>query len=198
MLYALNQYHPIGISHRTRNLKHRLWLFVAASSALVFATGCNGAPPRAKSDEPQEVSLAGAWRSQIHFNGGVLAAVPDLEFLYSYNLGGTMTESSNYDEAANSSPPAYGVWKKTGPLQFETRYLFYQTRAPVPADGPGNDNGWLPAGHGVLTEIITLSADGQSYTSTINYKSFDKSNHPSPGGGEGTGAGTRIGFQIQP
>ncbi len=25
----------------------------------------------------------------------------DLEFLYSYNAGGTMTESSNYDEAAN-------------------------------------------------------------------------------------------------
>ncbi len=56
-----------------------------------------------------------------------------------------MTESSNYDEAANSSPPAYGVWKKTGPNQFETKYLFYQTRAPVPADGPGNDNAWLPS-----------------------------------------------------
>ena len=29
-----------------------------------------------------------------------------LEFLYAYNAGGTMTESSNYDEAANSSPPS--------------------------------------------------------------------------------------------
>ncbi len=25
-----------------------------------------------------------------------------------------MTESPNYDEAANSSPPAYRVWKRTG------------------------------------------------------------------------------------
>lgn len=105
-----------------------------------------------------------------------------------------MTESSNYDEAANSSPPAYGVWRKTGPGKFETRYLFYQTRLPVAADGPGNDGGWLPNGHGVLTEIITLSADGNSYTSMIKYVSFDKNERPTTAGGEGTGAGTRIEF----
>ncbi len=175
-------------------MEHNSGRFVAALSALLIAAGCTNAAPPVKSDAPQEVNLAGAWRSKIHFNGGVLAAVPDLEFLYSYNAGGTMTESSNYDEAANSSPPAYGVWKRTGPNQFETRYLFYQTRAPVPADGPGNDNGWLPAGHGVLTETITLSADGNSYTSAIKYVSFDKSDNPTPGGGVGSGVATRIVF----
>ncbi len=167
---------------------------LAACSALLIATGCQQASSSEESASSDGVSLAGAWRSRIQFNGGVLGAVPDLEFLYAYNAGGTMTESSNYDEAANSSPPAYGVWKKTGPNQFETKYLFYQTRAPMPADGPGNDNGWLPAGHGVLTETITLSADGNSYTSAIKYVSFDKGDKPTPGGGEGSGVATRIVF----
>lgn len=97
-------------------------------------------------------------------------------------------------QAANSSPPAYGVWKQTGPGQFETKYLFYQTRTPVEADGPGNGGAWLPAGHGELTESITLSADGNSYTSKLHYASFDEDGKPQEGGGEATGAGTRIVF----
>lgn len=167
---------------------------LAAVSAFLIVTGCTNARATDKDEASNEVSLAGAWRSQIHFNNGVLAAAPGLEFLYSYNAGGTMTESSNYDEAANSSPPAYGVWRKTGPLTFETKYLFYQTRAPVAADGPGNDNAWLPAGHGSLTESITLSADGNSYKSEIKYVSFDKNGKPRADGGEGTGVATRIVF----
>jgi hypothetical protein len=40
-----------------------------------------------------------------------------------------LTESSNYDEAANSSPPAYGVWRQLDPRTFETKYVFYGKRA---------------------------------------------------------------------
>ncbi len=138
--------------------------------------------------------LTGAWRSKIQFDKGVLSGVTDLEFLYAYNAGGTMTESSNYDEAANSSPPAYGVWRKTGPREFETRYQFYQTRAPGPADGAGAVGGWMPAGHGVLTERIRLAVDGNNYTSTVHYASFDKDGQPTDGGGDATGVGTRIAF----
>ncbi len=117
-----------------------------------------------------------------------------LEFLYAYNAGGTMTESSNYDEAANSSPPAYGIWRKAGPHQFETKYVFYATRAPAPADSIAAGGVWLPDGHGVLTETITLSDDRNSYTSTIRYVAFDNNGKPVAGGGEGVGAGTRIVF----
>ncbi len=53
---------------------------------------------------------------------------------------------------------------------------------------------WLPAGHGELTESITLAADGNSYTSKLHYASFDKDGKPQAGGGEATGAGTRIVF----
>ena len=52
---------------------------------------------------------------------------------------------------------------------------------------------WWPAGHGVLTETITLSDDGQTYTSTVKLSTFD-SGAPIAGSGEGTGAGTRIAF----
>ncbi|MEO7087102.1 MAG: hypothetical protein ABI442_12820 [Gemmatimonadaceae bacterium] len=52
----------------------------------------------------------------------------------------------------------------------------------------------MPAGHGVLTETVTLSSDGASYTSPINLASFDKSGKPAEGGGVGTGTGTRIAF----
>ena len=91
--------------------------------------------------------LVGAWRSKVVFRTGALAEMKDLEFLYSYNAGGTMTESSNYDEAANSSPPAYGVWKQTGPRTFETKYLFYTTQAAGPGDSSPKGSDWWPAGH---------------------------------------------------
>lgn len=107
-----------------------------------------------------------------------------------------MTESSNYDEAANSSPPAYGIWKQNGPRTFEAKYLFYTTKAPGPGDGAPNGSDWWPAGHGVLTETITLSDDGQTYASTVKLATFDRSGTAIDGGAEGTAAGTRIVFQA--
>ncbi|MBA2687558.1 MAG: hypothetical protein H0U64_05615 [Gemmatimonadaceae bacterium] len=175
-------------------MKRQIGSLLVASSVFLIATGCREDASLQSSESSQGASLEGAWRSQVHFRGGILAGMTDLEFLYAYNAGGTMTESSNYDEAANSSPPAYGVWKKTGPGRFETKYVFFQTRAPGPVDGIASAGGWLPAGHGVLTETITLSSDGTSYTSTIKYASFDKNGKPMEGGGDGFGAGTRIGF----
>ena len=123
-----------------------------------------------------------------------MAGMKDLEFLYAYDAGGTMTESSNYDEAANSSPPAYGIWKQISPQTFQTKYVFYTTKEPGPGDGAPNSD-WWPAGHGVLTETITLSADGQAYASTIRLATYDRTGTLiGGGGGEGTGAGTRIVF----
>ena len=138
--------------------------------------------------------LVGAWRSKIVFQDGPLAAMKGLEFLYAYNVGGTMTESSNYDEAANASPPAYGVWRQIDRRTFETKYVFYTTTAPGPDDGAPNDRDWWPAGHGVLTETVTLSDDSRTYVSTITLVTFDRAGKAIAGGGKGTGAGTRIEF----
>ena len=51
---------------------------------------------------PDNGDLVGAWRSKLQFQSGDFAAIRDLEFMYVFNPGGTMTESSNYDAA----PPA--------------------------------------------------------------------------------------------
>lgn len=67
--------------------------------------------------------LTGAWRSKIQFTSGGYSSIKDLDFLYVFNAGRTMTESSNYD-AAPPMPPACGVWRKIGPHEFEAKYVF--------------------------------------------------------------------------
>jgi len=135
--------------------------------------------------------LIGAWRSSIQFSTGAFASVKDLEFMYVFNAGGTLTESSNYD-GAPPVPPAYGVWRVLGPSEFEARYEFYVT-APAPPEAFKAGAGWLPSGRGIFTERITLAADSNSYTSTIKYEAFDVKGHPAAGGGEATGKAVRMG-----
>jgi hypothetical protein len=113
--------------------------------------------------------------------------------MYVFNVGRTMTESSNYD-AAPPVPPAYGVWRKLNDREYEARYEFYMTRSPNPAEDSANVTGWLPAGRGVLIETITVADDGQSFSSRIRYEAYDSSGKPADGGGEATGTGIRIRF----
>lgn len=168
-------------------------MLIASLSLMISA--CNSpAISRANDDAARQPALVGAWRSKIAFKTGPLAGMKGLEFLHSYNAGGTMTESSNFDEAANSSPPAYGIWKQTGPRQYQTKYIYYTTRAPGAGEAPYKSD-WWPAGHGVLTETITLSADGQSYASTIKLGTYDTADAViANGGAEGNGTATRIVF----
>jgi hypothetical protein len=156
------------------------------STAMLLAAGCT-----ADRTTPSFV-IVGAWRSSIQFGSGAFAPVKDLEFLYVFNEGGTMTESSNYD-AAPPVPPAYGVWRQVKPDEFEARYEFFMT-APSSAGAFRTGAGWLPSGRGVLTERIKLSRDGQSFTSAIRYEAFDAKGEPMEGGGTGKGRGARIGF----
>ena len=151
-------------------------------SAAALASGCT-------MDTPAP-ALVGAWRASIQFETGAFAPIKDLEFMYVFNQGGTMTESSNYD-AAPPVPPAYGVWRSVGPNEFELKYEFYST-APSPADAFAGGAGWLPSGRGVITERVTLAADGQSFTSTMKYEAFDTKGQPVAGGGEAKGRGVRM------
>ena len=136
--------------------------------------------------------LVGAWRSKIQFESGAFASMQDLEFMYVFNAGGTMTESSNYD-AAPPVPPAYGVWRETGKNAYTAKYEYYATQ-PSEAEQFQKGAGWLPAGHGVLTETITLADDGQSYTATLKFELFDAKGNPAEGGGTARVQGVRIGF----
>jgi hypothetical protein len=143
--------------------------------------------------KPATSPLVGAWQSNVTFTTGAFVPMKNLRFLYSYNAGGTMTESSNYDDAP-PVPPAYGVWREVGPNKFEAKYIFFVTKVPASFQEIAGGGGWMPTGHGVLTENITLGADGNSYSSTIHWDNLDMDGKPVAGGGDGTTQGTRISF----
>jgi hypothetical protein len=143
-----------------------------ALPAAALAIGCAGGSPSGDNARAGADSLVGAWRGSVQFQTGAFAAVKDLDFMYVFNSGGTLTESSNYD-GAPPVPPAYGLWRQTGPRQFAAKYAFYATRPPTAFEEISRGGGWLPAGRGVLQETITLSADGRSFTSTLRYDAFD-------------------------
>ena len=148
-------------------------------------------PPAASGIAAAE--LAGEWRARLQFTSGGFASIKDLEFMYVFNQGGTMTESSNYD-ASPPVPPAYGIWRKVGTQEFEAKYEFYVTKAPAAVDEIAKGGGWGPAGRGVFVERITLSEDGKSFTSKIKYDQFDTAGKPAEGGGEATGKGVKLAF----
>ena len=136
-------------------------------------------------------TLIGAWRGRVQFTSGALAETKDLEFMYTFNVGGTMTESSNYD-AAPPVPPAYGIWRKVGLRKYEAKYQFFQSKAVTTVDELLKGGGWGPDGYGTLAQKVTLSADGNSFDSRITLELFDKDGKPAAGGGEGTATAQKI------
>ena len=166
--------------------KQKLWGMVFAAGLLAtFATiDARSAPLD---------DLAGAWRGKVQGSSGMLATMKDLEFMYAFNVGGTMTESSNYD-AAPPAPPAYGIWRKIGARQYEAKYEFFWTKAPASFEEIAKGGGWPPGGHGILTQRISLTADGNAFDSTIRLELFDQQGQPVDGGGEAKAQGARIRF----
>ena len=159
--------------------------YAAVASLAFILVGC--------SERPTPSPLRGAWESHVQFTNGAFAPLKDLRFAYVFNAGGTMTESSNYD-GAPPVPPAYGIWRSTGPNTFQLKYMFYMTKPPTKFEDLVGGNGWLPTGHGVITETITLAADSNSFDSKIHWDAFDMNGKPVMGGGDGTTHGTRIAF----
>ena len=162
---------------------------VAVSMLLVTANPATAAPQH----KPTAKSLAGTWRADVQFVDGPYAAVKDLKFLMTIIPGGTLIESSNYD-GAPPVPPAYGIWRKTGNRKFELRYEFYSSAAPKRFEDISGGGGWMPAGVGVLKEIVTLAADGNSYASKISFELFDTKGKSIPGGGKAVCKATRMRF----
>jgi len=176
----MNNHQPKYLESKLKHCRTVILLLLVA----LIAAGCV---------QREEKSLVGAWKGKVQCKSGAFAAVKDLEFMYVFNAGGTMTESSNYD-GAPLVPPAYGVWRKTGPGQFEARYEFFITKSPASFEDIAKGGGWLPAGHGVLLERITISEDGRSFRSTIKFEAFDQGGKPAEGGGEAETEARRLDF----
>jgi len=189
--------HGVSICSHMHNqidtVKLRLIVSLALSFAASMLSGCCASPQASAQDDGSAKALVGAWRSKVQFSSGSFAEVKDLEFLYVFNDGGTLTESSNYD-GSPPVPPAYGVWREVAPGQFEAKYIFYATKPPARFEDITGGGGWSPAGRGELSERITLSGDGQSFTSTIQYDPFDAAGKSAPGGGRAEGRGSRVRF----
>ena len=166
-----------------------------ASFALLTLLGaaCRQGPEPPATRDNSTLDLVGQWRATLQFTSGAFAPVKDLEFMYVFNPGGTMTESSNYD-AAPPVPPAYGIWRKVGPREFEAKYEFYVTKAPAAFAEIAKGSGWSPAGRGVFVERIAVSEDGGTFTSKIRYDQYDTAGKPAEGGGEATGRAVRLTF----
>lgn len=157
----------------------------AALLAITFSLGMY--------ENPRADDLAGAWKGKVQFKTGAFAGVKNLEFMWVFNDGGTMNESSNYD-GAPPVPPAYGIWRNTGDKQYEARYEFYWTKIPESTEEIIKSGGFTPGGYGVLSEIIILSEDGQSYSSTIKFNLFDQNGKQIVFNDEATAEATRMVF----
>lgn len=160
---------------------------------MLLGLSCRPQPAPPAGDAAVPPALVGEWRAQLQFTSGAFAPIKDLEFMYVFNQGGTMTESSNYD-ASPPVPPAYGIWREAGPGQFEAKYEFYVTKAPAKFDEIAKGGGWGLAGRGVFRERISLTEDGKAWTSKITYDQFDTAGNPAEGGGEATGRGVKLAF----
>jgi hypothetical protein len=171
----------------------RALLLAAAATGLLVA--CNKAAAPTSSPAGEVDALVGAWRSRLQVNSGAFAGMQGLEFMYVFNFGGSMTESSNYD-AAPPVQPAYGAWRKSGPREFEARYEFYNTKPPAAFGEIVKGGGWTPDGYGLFIEKIKLSDDGRTFTSSMTYTMYDNAGKPTDASGAATGSGTRIGFQT--
>ncbi len=142
---------------------------------------------------PQTDELVGAWKGKVQFKTGAYAEIKDFEFMWVFNDGGTMTESSNYD-GVPPTPPAYGIWKKTGDKQYESHYEFYWNKVPASYEELAKAGGFPNVGYGVLSEKIILSDDGKSYSSTIKFNLFDQPGKQLVFNDEGTAEAKRIEF----
>ena len=172
---------------------NKLTIIMFAAAAGLLAGGCANLPSARTDQGSAADSLIGAWRGKVQFTGGTLAPVKDLEFMYVFNAGGTMTESSNYD-GSPPVPPAYGVWRKTGPRQYEAKYSCFLTKAPLVFEDIAKGGGWLPGGSVILVEKITVAEDGKSFRSTIKLDGFDQAGKVTESGSEGGAVGVRMGF----
>ena len=173
-------------------MKRTIAFLLAICVLMPTASWGQSAPSRPQSSTAK-VDLIGAWKAKVQFKSGMLADWKGLQFMYAFNQGGTMTESSNYD-GSPPGPPAYGVWRKTGARQFEARYEVWLTKSEKPLDEIAKGGGWLPDGVGILSEKITLSEDGKSFKSIIRWDSFDQAGKAVESAIEGTGEGKRMGF----
>jgi hypothetical protein len=162
-------------------------------SATVFISGCATKSSSPTNKTSADDNLVGAWRAKVQFKSGTFSSIQDLEFMYVFNSGGTMIESSNYD-ASPPVPPAYGVWRMIQPRQYEVKYIFYVTKAPQNFKDISGGGGWSPGGSGVFVDTISLSEDGKTFKSRISLDMVNEMGKPIESKSKAEAQAVRISF----
>ncbi len=162
------------------------------AAILLVTISCQRQDSKSATEEGEN-GLIGQWRATVQFSSGAFSTTKDLEFMFVFNDGGTLLESSNYD-AAPPVPPAYGIWRQLAQNKYEARYEYFSTRAPLPSEGQFQNSGWLPAGRGVFTDTITLAQNGATFISNMHFVMYDHAGRMIEGGGDAYGAGVKLGY----
>ena len=84
------------------------------------------------------------------------------------------------------------MWKQINQRTFETKYVFYTTKAPGPGDGAPNGSDWWPAGHGVRNYGWNIMEGAQCFALGTNQLRAAARSSPVPNGS----ANWRLRFQL--
>lgn len=107
-------------------------------------------------------ALNGVWDSQVTLtdcNGNTLVSFEAYEM---FHAGGTLTSTDNTPPGQHG--PGFGTWRRVSGRSYAAPFQFFNFNA----DGTF-------AGTQKITRTITLRADGNSYTSMVNFGTYDPS-----------------------
>jgi hypothetical protein len=110
--------------------------------------------------QQQSARLQGVWDSQVTLtdcNGFTLAEFRAFEM---FHQGGTLTSTDNTPPTLHG--PGFGTWQHVGVGKYTAPFQFFNFNA----DGTF-------AGTQKIDREIQLAADGNSYTSTVTFASYD-------------------------
>jgi hypothetical protein len=147
--------------------------FVSLSALLVLSF----APAALAGPGPER--LTGVWDSQVTLtdcNGNTLVSFEAYEM---FHAGGTLTSTDNTPPGREG--PGFGTWTRMGHrTYYSAPFQFFNF----------NEDGSF-AGVQKITRTIAIAADGNTYTSQVNFASYD-SNGNLLFSGCGTEAATRL------
>lgn len=105
-------------------------------------------------------ALVGLWDSQVTLtdcNGHTLVSFEAHEM---FHAGGTLTSTDNTPPGRQG--PGFGTWKRAGRTTFTAPFQFFNFNADGTFSGTQK-----------IARTITVAADGNSYTSEVNFGSYD-------------------------
>ena len=125
---------------------------LAALMALSFAPGVSATPRGA--------ALIGVWDSRVTLtdcNGQTLAAFRATEM---FHVGGTLSSTDNTPPTMHG--PGFGTWQLLQGRSYAAPFQFFNF----------NTDGSF-AGVQKIQRTVTLSSDGNSYRSVVNFETYD-------------------------